>query len=74
MTVQKCIAGRDSLSLLIDIFNIKQESVRKIVITAEINSMCIIDIESFSKINSNEISTKDLENSKYEITIKKIED
>lgn len=72
MTIQK-ISGRDALLLLKDIFNIKQESIRKIVITAEINDVCIIDVESFAKINKNEISVKDLENSKYEVTIKKIE-
>lgn len=72
MATQKLL-GRDALLLLKDIFKINQESVRKIVITAEVNEMCIIDIESFAKINSNEISVEDLENSKYEVTIKKIE-
>ena len=55
-------------------FNIKQQSVRRIVVTADINEACVIEIQSFAKINKNEISKQDLENSKYEITIKKIED
>jgi len=73
MAIQ-AIYGRDALLLLKDVFNIKQESVRRIVVTADINDACILEIESFAKVNKNKISKKDLEQSKYEITIKKIED
>lgn len=66
------LTGRESILLLRDIFNIKQDAIRKIVITAEVDKLLIMEIESFSKLNKYEISKTDLKNSRYEITIKKI--
>lgn len=73
MSVGVHVTGRDAIHLLRDVFNITHQGIRKIEITAEVNDLCIMNIESIVKINNNEIEINSVENNKYEITVKKIE-
>lgn len=78
MSCKAVHTGRETITMLKDIFNIGDIGIRKLTLVAEIGNATTIQIDTFAKLNDVDIASTEIykgtvfESCVYEVTIKKV--